>query len=169
MKRIFYSIAFLLLLSTCTLSQEKVTVYLFLLDDCIICQSYSPKMNKLYQQYKDEMEFIGVFPNFSSKPEKIEEYKETYGVEFDTRTDYWKDLVKKYEVEVTPEVVVVSEDRVLYKGRIDNEFVGLGKRRKVVTTDELAEVLESIASRGIKTFPFTDAVGCFINFNDPIK
>ena len=169
MKRIIYSITFLLVLCTSALSQEKATVYLFLLDDCIICQSYTPKLNKLYHKYGDDIEFRGVFPNFSSKPKKIALYKETYNVEFTTQTDYWKDLVKKYNVEVTPEVVVVLKDRVLYKGRVDNEFVGLGKRRKVVTTDELGEVLESIASGDIKEFPFTEAVGCFINFNDPIK
>ncbi len=161
----------LLCLSFTFQAQERITAYLFLLDDCVICQSYSPKLNQLYAEYGEEVNFVGVFPNFTSKPDKIDSFKVKYGIEFETRTDYWKKMVHKWGVEVTPEVVVYDEEneQIIYKGRIDNEFVGLGKRRKVVTTDELSEVLQSITSGDPGPFTFTDAVGCFINFNDPIK
>ena len=142
-----------------------------MLDDCIICQSYSPKLNSPYSEYRNDIEFVGVFPNFTSKPEKIEAFKEKFGITFKTRTDYWKKLVNKFEIKVTPEVVIYNEetDNILYRGRIDNEFFGLGKRRKVVTTDELSDILQSLVSGDPGPYPFTEAIGCFINFNDPIK
>ena len=151
--------------------QSDVTVYLFLLDDCVICQSYTPKLRQLHQEYGSEIPFIGIFPNFSSKPEGIEVFTEKYEIPFETRTDYWKDLTRKFQVEVTPEVVVYhhSSETIIYKGRIDNEFFSLGKRRRVVTTDELREVLSAVKSGNLNPFPFTEAIGCFINFNDPTK
>jgi peroxiredoxin len=152
-------------------ANDSISVYLFLLDDCIICQSYSPKLNTLYQNYGQDYKFIGLFPNFSSKPQKIKEFKEKYNIQFELKTDYWKTMVKKFGIEVTPEVIVYDErkDRILYKGRIDNEFAALGKRRKIVTTDELNEVLATLLSGDKRTFAFTEAVGCFINQNDPTK
>ena len=152
-------------------SRDSLTLYLFILDDCIICQSYTPKINQLHAQYGDEIIFMGIFPNFSSKPEKIASFKEKYHIYFETKSDYWKTLTHKFGVVVTPEVVLYDESKetILYKGRIDNEFASLGKRRRVVTTDELAEVLAMVHSGQKTPFPFTEAVGCFINQNDPIK
>ena len=152
-------------------ASDSITVYLFLLDDCIICQSYTPKLKEMHSSFGDQYSFIGVFPNFSSKPQKIKKFVEDYNIPFETKTDYFKKLTKKFEIKVTPEVVVFNETtkEVIYKGRIDNEFMGLGKRRRIVTTDELRDVLESLSKGDKKLFNFTEAVGCFINQNDPLK
>ena len=152
-------------------SRDSVTLFIFLLDDCIICQSYTPKINELHQEFGSDVEFKGIFPNFSSKPEKIEAFKAKYGLELEVQTDYWKTLVKKFDVSVTPEVVLYNHksDIVLYKGRIDDEFVALGKRRRVITANDLQNVLQKYSSGLPGPFKNTEAVGCFINQNDPFK
>ena len=152
-------------------SRDSLTLYIFLLDDCIICQSYTPKLNELYNGFGDGIPFIGVFPNFSSKQSKIDDFKSKYNIEFETKTDYWKTLTKKFGVTVTPEVVLYDNSRelILYRGRIDDEFVSLGRRRKVVTSNELENILLDVSLHSKGPFPFTEAIGCFINQNDPLK
>ena len=171
MKGIILFLGLSLLTSIGLSSRDSVSLYIFLLDDCVICQSYTPKINDLHKVYGSEVEFIGVFPNFSSKPEKIDAFKDKYGLNFELQTDYWKTLVKKLDVSVTPEVVLYNHNRniVLYKGRIDDEFVALGKRRRVITAHDLEIALQNLSSGLTGPFQFTEAVGCFINQNDPFK
>lgn len=142
-----------------------------MLEDCPITQSYTLKLNDLYQEYGDQFNFLGVFPNLSSKQEKIDQFVKDYQINFPTETDYARTMVRRFGVTITPEVVVYNSDDnvILYKGRIDNEFADLGKRRRVVTTDELKDVLNYLSSGSQKVFTFSKAVGCFINQNESVK
>lgn len=170
MKRLC-TLLFILYLPFILRASDSIIVYIFMLEDCPITQSYTLKLNELHHQFGDQFSFVGVFPNHSSKQEKINLFLQEYKISFPCFTDYSKTLVEQFGATITPEVVVYNSNTktILYKGRIDNEFADLGKRRRVVTTDELKEVLNSLSLGMEKIFPFTKAVGCFINQNDPIK
>ena len=170
MKRL-YALLFILYLPFFMRASDSITVYIFMLEDCPITQSYTLKLNELYHQFGDQFSFVGVFPNHSSKQEKIDLFLQEYKISFPSFTDYSRTLVDQLGATITPEVVVYNSNTktILYRGRIDNEFADLGKRRRVVTTDELKEVLNSLSLGMEKIFPYTKAVGCFINQNDPIK
>ena len=69
-------------------------------------------------------------------------------------------------VRVTPEVAVFipdgSQPKMVYRGRIDDKYVELGKERPQPTTHDLERVLKIIAEgKPLKT-ETTRAVGCFI-------
>lgn len=155
-------------MSNAIMGSDSISVYIFMLDDCPICQSYAPKLTYLYEEYGKEYNINMVFPNLSSKPDKISNFKEKFHITLPHKTDYFKSLAKKFDIKVTPEVVVYdhSSDTVVYKGRIDNEFEDLGRRRKIVTTNELEEVLVFLRKGENKIFPFTKAIGCFVEWND---
>jgi thiol-disulfide isomerase/thioredoxin len=153
------------------ISGDKPVVYFFLLEECVICQSYSQKINSIVHQFDTEFEFVAVFPSFISKPENIRKFLKDYDISLPFRTDYYKDLTKKFGVSVTPEVVVYKSatEKVLYKGRIDNEFVSVGRRRRSGINDDLMMALNQIKS-GINPDPAsTQAVGCFINMEEMNK
>ena len=69
---------------------------------------------------------------------------------------------------VTPEIVVYNhtQEVILYKGRIDNTYFRVGKKRTITTTSELEQVLDAIQKGA--SIPDLDApaVGCFINFSE---
>lgn len=149
-------------------SVKKPIVYFFLLEECVICQSYSLKMIELHNEFNSDFDFVAVFPNFISKPKNIQKFIADYHIPFQYKTDYYKSLVNKFEVKVTPEIVIYDEGKneILYKGRIDNEFFDIGKRRRSGITDDLKNALMQI-KRGEKVDPkFTDAIGCIINLNE---
>lgn len=149
---------------------QKKQVLLFLLEDCVICQSYSITLKKLHEEYGSEFEFIGYFPNFASKKEAIDSFKRIYDIPFPLKTDYFKTVTNKFKVEVTPEVVIydTQSDSVLYQGRIDNEFFNIGQRRTVVTEHDLQDALKAITKKSNNYIKNTKSIGCFINF-DPIN
>lgn len=149
-------------------SEPLFTVYIFLSEDCPICRYYVPTLNELHATYaSDSISFIGVFPNFSSKPEKISAFVEDYKLAIPTKTDYFKKLSQELGAMKTPEIFIVNDaSDIIYKGRIDNAFAALGKRRRVVTQHDLHDILSKLQNgHSVSTFE-TETIGCFINFAD---
>lgn len=148
---------------------DSTTVYIFLSDECIISQNYTLVLNQLHEAYDSEqLNFVGIFPNFASKPDKIQAFKEKYNIQFPLKTDYFKTLTQKLDAKVTPEVVVFNHktNTTVYKGRIDNMYARVGQKRRVTTTSELKDVLDALQKGLPAPIRETEAVGCFINFQD---
>ena len=152
-------------------NKDSLSLYLFLLDDCPICLNYTPLLNELYSEYGTRINFQGYFPNFSSKPKKIALFKETYKIEFPLQTDYYKEQAKKWNAQVTPEVILYNNTtkKIIYQGRIDNKFVRLGKRRNVVTEHNLINAIKLTLDSKVVLSPFAEPIGCFINYNDNVS
>ncbi|MEN0006971.1 MAG: hypothetical protein AAF798_22660 [Bacteroidota bacterium] len=147
--------------------KDSTTVYIFMHNDCVITQNYTLLLNQLHETYSNEtLQFVGIFPDFSSKPDQIEAFRKKYRIAFDLKTDYYKTLTKKYKATITPEVIVVRhrDEAILYRGRIDNMYYKVGRKRTITTTSELKDALEAIRNNQPITNPVTTAVGCFINF-----
>jgi thiol-disulfide isomerase/thioredoxin len=150
-------------------SQHKTTappatVFVFLSESCPICQSYTLPLKELHKKYgKKNIRFIGVFPNDDVTEKDLEAFKITYSIPFELKLDSSGALTKKLNATVTPEVFVEDGDgNIIYSGRIDDSFYAVGKRRKVVTTHELADALASYVSNKAVRQPKTQAVGCII-------
>lgn len=146
--------------------KDSVTVYIFLKEDCVISQNYTPTLNRLYQTFSSQkISFIGLFP--STRDEAIETFRQKYAITFPLKSDYFQTLTKKLGATVTPEVVVYNETcgEILYKGRIDDMYYRVGKKRTVTTTAELEDALKSIVAGKPVLIKETEAVGCLINLN----
>ncbi len=149
-------------------SKPVYTVYIFLSEDCPICRYYVPTINELSSSFaSDSIRFIGVFPNFSSKPNKISSFVDDYKLIILTKTDYFKKLSTKLGATKTPEIIIVDNaDGIVYKGRIDNAFAALGKRRRVVTAHDLNDFLGKLRDGMQMHYLETETIGCYINFSD---
>lgn len=154
------------------LYSDSISVHFFLLDECRICQYYGPLLKEYHEEFASEtISFKGYFPNFSSKKDQIDQFKEDNQVPFDLKTDYFKKRSRKYDLRLLPTVIVYDEKKkqLLYKGRIDNRFYGVGKQRQVTTRFDLKSALDSIVNQQPIKEKSTQAVGCFINFADNIS
>ena len=64
---------------------------------------------------------------------------------------------------ITPEVAVFdSEDKLLYRGRIDNLFNAYGDKRRAATENYLRNILKDILEGKELSFTQTVPIGCFI-------
>lgn len=146
-------------------TKDSITVYVFLHESCLISQYYTLPLRNMHQEYANEqIQFIGLFPNTSSKPKKIDEFKVSHDIPFALKTDYYHEKTEALGASVTPEVVVYNEstEKILYKGRIDDSYARVGKRKRVTSTSELKEVLEAIKNDQPISVSNTKAIGCFI-------
>mgnify|MGYP000601080722 CR=1 FL=1 len=168
----FSSILYLFFLFSSFLIPEKdrVVVYIFLGEECVISQHYTLQLRALHEQFVDKnIEFKGYFPNPNSTMETVDAFKEKYQVPFDIKLDKAQLQMMKFGVQVTPEVVVFKPEtqEVLYQGRIDNTYFQVGKRRRVTTTFELKDALIAIQNNKKIAVEKTEVIGCFITLLDP--
>lgn len=143
---------------------KETTVYIFLSETCPICQSYTLTLKELYKKYNPQkINFIGVFPNYYSTQSSIDEFKKKYSIPFELILDKKGELTKHFNATITPEVFVENPvSKILYSGRIDDSFYSLGKRRTVITSNELADALLEISLKQMIKSPKVQAVGCII-------
>ena len=145
---------------------DSISVNFFLLDECRISQSISGEINEVYKTYNEApFSFVSYFPKESSTTQKIKSFIEDYGIEMAFYPDYDKKKTTFYGATIAPEVVVYDEkyNKVLYRGRIDNSFETLGVRRRVVTSRDLKNVLEAIATNSEIEVSESPAIGCYLN------
>jgi peroxiredoxin len=145
---------------------KGLRVYIFLSETCPICQSVTSELKKLHQQFGPlQVEFIGLFPDgILSDAQTRAAFGKKYGLSFPLLADSGQLITRKFNAEITPEVVVVNNETeaILYRGKVDNSYASLGKRRTVVTEHYLRQALESwMAGKNI-LLSETQPVGCII-------
>ena len=139
-------------------------IYIFMGETCPVSRHYTLTLKELHAQYASEqLEFIGVFPNRLSTPATIAAFKEKYALPFTCIGDSTHTWVNRLGATITPEVVVAdTSNTAIYRGRIDNTFARLGKRRRVITEHDLANVLNALKDEKPPAFRQTQAIGCII-------
>jgi peroxiredoxin len=150
-------------------AEDSISVYVFLSETCPICQNQTLTLRQLYEQFSAKgVLFTGLFPNTEySNNESIQKFRKKYKIDFELKKDEGQKLVKKFSATITPQVFVVrnSTQEILYRGKIDNGFESIGKKRQVITQQYLKDALESVVNRNEIKVKETQPVGCFIVTN----
>ena len=154
-----------------SLQSDSLTIYVFLLDECVISQFYTPLLNDLHAKYNDkQVGFAGYFPSPSTEPDHINDFGKKYNLKFPLQEDYDQALSKKLGIKVTPEVAVWDHrsNQLIYRGRIDDSYVRVGKRKLHPQNHDLKNVIDNWQKGQLPDKMIeTQAIGCFINFVKP--
>ena len=140
------------------------TVLVFTMQDCPIANSYIPALNNLAGEYGPRgIRLLLVHVDTQLTIEKARAHAEEYQVKSPVVIDRQHDWVDSAGATRSPEVAVFSPaGDVLYSGRIDDRYAGLGKRRTHVSSHDLRSAIESILAGRPVARPKTEAIGCFI-------
>ena len=149
-------------------SGAKATVFVFVRTDCPVSNRYAPEIRRVYEEFIPRgAAFWLVYVDPSESAETIREHMKEYGYRLDALRDPKHALVRLTGVQVTPEVAVFRQVRggpeMVYRGRIDDRYVDLGKMRPAPTTHDLERVLQEIVNGKQVSPETTHAVGCFIS------
>jgi peroxiredoxin len=137
-------------------------VLVFFSQDCPIANAYAPEIGRLYQEFQPRgVRWLVVHSDPQVTPEAARRHAKEYELPCPVLLDPQQRLAREAGATRTPEAAVYSSQReLLYLGRIDDRYVGLGKRRPQPTTHDLRDALEAIlAGRPVET-PRTEAIGC---------
>jgi len=145
-------------------SAPKLCAYVFLSDECPMCQGYAPVLNQLAKDYAPKgLKIIGVFPNYYVTDSAIVAFRKDYSITFETRRDVGFTLCNRFEASITPQVFLTNaKDELLYAGQIDNAYFRAGKRRGTTSELYLRDAVEAILNGTKPTIEVTNAIGCVI-------
>ena len=166
-------LAFALLLArpACALTPEKepvketYTVYIFLSETCPISQFYTLALKELHFEFSGgQFAFVGIFPNAATTPETIAGFGKKYDLPFSLKPDPEQQITAALKATITPEVIIKDEaaGTIVYKGRIDDAYFRVGKRRPKVNERDLKNALTQLKNGLPVSKPETAAVGCYI-------
>jgi peroxiredoxin len=142
----------------------KAIVFIFIRTDCPLSNRYAPEVRRLDNKFaKSGVRFWLVYPDPGESGEIIRNHIKEYEYRLKALRDPEHKLVKITGAQVTPEAAVfLPGGRMVYRGRIDDRYVALGKARPAPTTRDLEQVLEAILEGKQVTNKTTAAIGCFI-------
>ena len=152
-----------LILSLLVAQADRPTVYVFTTTDCPISNRYAPEIKRLAAKFDGRARFVLVYPVPSDSPDLIGDHKKKFSYSIESIRDTDQKLVKMTGVTVTPEVAVMVGGHTVYRGRIDDRYIELGKERPQPTQRDLESTLDALAA-GKRVAPReTRAVGCILS------
>ena len=144
------------------LALQLTTVLVFTTTDCPISNRYAPEIQRLATKF-GTVKFVMVYPVAGDTPELIDAHRKKFAYSIEFRRDDNQELVKKTGVTVTPEVAVMRDGRLLYRGRIDDRYVDFGRDRPQPTVRDLERSLDAILAGKPVPIAVTRAVGCLLS------
>jgi thiol-disulfide isomerase/thioredoxin len=143
----------------------KASVLFFITTDCPISNSYAPEVQRICADYGSRQvacNLVYVDPDLTVADIK-KHLRDFRYPELPAILDKRQKLARAAGATITPEAVVIGPSgKVLYRGRIDNVYATLGKRRPEATERDLRKALDEVLSGKAVTTPVTQAIGCYL-------
>ncbi|MFO0876561.1 MAG: redoxin domain-containing protein [Gemmataceae bacterium] len=143
---------------------SKAIVVLFLGTECPLNNEYLPELTRLHTTYSAKgVRFLGINSNRQDTPARIAEHARRHALPFPILKDAGNRIADQFAAKRTPEVFLLDATRkVVYRGRIDDQF-GIGYRRAgKPTRRDLALALDELLAGKPINQPVTEAPGCLI-------
>lgn len=142
---------------------SRFQVFCFVGCECPLAKFYGPRLSALSDEFSGpRFEFIGVNSNQQDSMADVGEYIKNYKISFPVVKDYDNRLADILSAKRTPEVVIVSPDlKVVYRGRVDDQY-SPGVVRRKATRHDLAAALRQLADGVEVTTSKTPVEGCLI-------
>ncbi len=144
--------------------EAKAVVLLFLGVECPVSNGYAPEFRRIAEAYSSRgVTFYGLHPDPDVTGEAARQHAAEYGLPFPILLDPSQVVARQAGVKLTPEAVVLASDgRILYRGRIDDRYDPRGRRREVPTSRDLRDALNAtLAGRAPKPAA-GEAFGCHL-------
>jgi hypothetical protein len=143
---------------------RRAVVLIFISTDCPISNSYAPAIADLCRRFTPQrIDFYTVYEDSPLTVAAATAHHDAYGFPCDALLDPQQRLAHLAGATVTSEAVVAGPGgTLLYRGRIDDQYASVGKRRFAATTHELKDALLQVAADQLVDVPWSPAVGCAI-------
>jgi thiol-disulfide isomerase/thioredoxin len=146
------------------LRHYKATVLLFVATECPNANIYAPVLARLYREYSARgVLFLAVYSDPADNAAAVQKHDADYQIPYPGLLDPRQTLARQTSARSTPEAVILGPGgEELYRGRVDDRFVDIGKTRFRPQHEDLREALDQIlAGQPVKN-PITKVLGCAI-------
>lgn len=139
-----------------------VAVLAFLWSECPISNQYGPVLGALASRWGGRpVAMIGLYVDPDRPAEELAGHARDHGLGFPVGRDESTRLARAMGVEKVPAVVVIDDrGRVRYRGRIDDRFYALGRKRSGPIRPDLEQAVQAILAGREAEPRTTEVVGC---------
>jgi hypothetical protein len=144
---------------------DRASVLLFVTSDCPISNAYAPEIQSVCAaSARRGVPCLLLYEDVRITPAAVRAHRDTFryaGVA--AAVDGDRAIARAAGASITPEALVIDRaGNVRYRGRIDNLYVGLGRRRHAATVHDLRDAIDAVLSDRPVATPRTEAFGCYI-------
>tara|TARA_B100000963_G_scaffold361535_1_gene397515 strand:+ start:965 stop:1513 length:549 start_codon:yes stop_codon:yes gene_type:complete len=145
------------------LSNDKKFKTIFFLDpECPMCISYSVYINDIHEKFKNDIDFIILYPSKLTSLDKIKNFEKKYKFNIPSVVDSNLIMTNYLGARITPECFLVDTSfNVLYSGLINDWAKELGKTGPI-NNNYLESGIKNILSNKKIEIKKTNAIGCII-------
>lgn len=171
----FLIFSLLVLLSSCTNKvetvDEKSTIeqlncYFFFISDCPASRNNLPKIQALFHEFSDHVNFSGVVSDPYLDTAELSKTLKEFAISFSILLDTNLNIAREHRAKITPEVFLYnSKNELIYSGSVDNYYYDLGKHRKRISENYLLDAITNGLAGKDATTKRTNPLGCTINFD----
>jgi thiol-disulfide isomerase/thioredoxin len=147
----------------------KATVLVFLSSECPICIEYVPELNRLVQDYAGKpVELFGVISDSVQKRGDAANFVKKFELQLPVLFDTTGQFADAFRPTHVPECVALGADgRIAYRGRINDHYAEVGKKRPQPTTHDLRGAMDALLDGGQPPVAHTTPVGCRLERRAP--
>jgi mono/diheme cytochrome c family protein len=143
---------------------RSALVCVFLSTECPIANGYVPELNRQFlalRESKSGVHFFGVISDPSTTRTRAAEHVAKFKYEFPILFDASGILAQVLKPTHTPEAFVFeSGGKLAYRGRIDDLYADIGKKRTQATQHELADAIAAVLAGKAPASSYAEPVGC---------
>ena len=144
---------------------RAAAVLLFLATDCPISNAYAPEIQRVCRTYASRgVDCLVLYEDAQVEAAAARKHRMAYGFgDIPAAVDARRTIATVARATITPEAVVIDRTGgVAYRGRIDDVYVDLGRRRAAPTTHDLRDAIEAVIAGKPVPRSSAPALGCYI-------
>jgi hypothetical protein len=141
---------------------DRALVFLFVGVDCPISNRSLPELNRLVRDLAPHgVRFVFIYPNADESTAAIRRHEAEFSLTAEVYRDPEHRLARELGATVTPEAVALSADgRLIYRGRVNDQYAALGQSRPAPTQHDLSDALAGFLAGTPPAGRVQPAVGC---------
>jgi hypothetical protein len=138
-----------------------LSVVAFLGVECPLARLAGQRLNELQTEFP-HVDFRAFAPNLHDSDEAVAKFQSV--LNFPVR----KSKAEAIQLGAThsPEVFLIHDGRVVYRGRIDDQYAP-GQHRRAATRRDLAVAIQEVLAGRPVSVPWTEPAGCHLNLGTP--
>ena len=144
---------------------HQLDLLLFVATDCPISNRYAPEIVRICNDYSGHgVRCFMVYTDAGTGLPTISKHRQEYGFGATTPAiiDRNHTLVGTVGPRVTPEAAIYSSAGRVYRGRIDDLYIDVGRSRRQPARHDVRLALDAALAGRPVAQPETEAIGCFI-------
>lgn len=145
------------------LEPAEIKVVVAVTEFCPLVKRYAPKLEMLFRTYRDrQVSMLALYVGPEASVPRMAAHALEFGLTFPIGRDAEGVAAAALGLTRTPQVVVLNrENRIVYRGRIDDQY-RVGGERPHMRTDDLRDAIEALLAGRAIANPETPADGCRI-------